>query len=310
MAEDKLPKNQADTPSVPYAAEADPALAASMPEEEPLATQKTVEDVLAEKDAEATARASGQPPPEAPSAHPEASPEHLQISDPQTAGVISSMQRELQDLKGELNAVRTQAGSKDGVSDTKTGGYPWQYFKKEEKEGDPEAGWVVCSPGGKTPTGHQAVGAFVRSLQKGRKPLYNYGPCPTPNQTGFGGAMVPLLRNGGAKEFPPSQILAFKWHVNPPLPDLVWPQLDEVIDDIRHFVCGDCDLELWFMKDNSATIRACFRHLRNPTERNGHGYQRAAALEALKELNLDFSGREEVISGARDPRQVLKAAQS
>jgi hypothetical protein len=294
----------------------DPALADIMPDEEPLAGQKTVEEVVAEKEAEAEERASGQPStapplpqPVAAVAHPEASPEHLDISDPQTAGVISTMQRELADVKRELNAVRTQAATTDGVTDAKSGGYPWQYFKKPIKEGDPESGWIVCAPGGKTITGHQAVGAFVRSLQKGRKALYNYGPCPTPNETGFGGALVPLLRNGGAKEIPASQILAFKWHVNPPLPDLVWPQLDEVIEDVRHFVCGDCDLELWFMKDNANTIRACFRHLRNPTERNGHGYQRAAALDTLHLQNLEFSGREEIISGDNDPRKVLQPAQ-
>ncbi len=152
----------------------------------------------------------------------------------------------------------------------------------------------------------------MRSLQKGRTPFYIYGRCPTLNDAGGGcKQIIPLLRNGGAKEIPSSQVLAFKWHVNPPIPDLKFPQLDAVLEDIRHFVCGDCDLELWFMKDNGNTIRHCFRHLRNPTDRNGHGYQRAAALEVLHAQNLEFAGREEVSGGegARDPREVLQPAQ-
>ena len=288
----------------------DPALADIMPDEEPVSAQRTVEEVLAEKEAEREARVSGQPAQAA--AHPEMSPEHLDISNPQTAGVISTLQSEIDKLRQEVNQVKAQANTQDGVTDAKGGGYPWQYFKKEEKEGDPESGWVVCAPGGKSQFGHQAVGAFVRSLQKSRTPLYNYGPCPTPNDAGGGGKQIlPLLRNGGAKEIPPSQVLAFKWHVNPPIPDLKFPQVDAVLEDIRHFVCGDCDLELWFMKDNSNTIRHCFRHLRNPTERNGHGYQRAAALEVLHSQNLEFAGREEISGGegARDPREVLQPAQ-
>lgn len=310
MAEDKAPKNETENPAV----------AEMLSEQEPVAAQRSVEEVIAEKEAEREARISPTPtavpieseatqplPP-----HPEMAPEHLDISNPQTAGVISTLQGEIDKLRREVNQVKTQANTQDGITDARGGGYPWQYFKKAEKEGDPESGWVVCAPGGKTQSGHQAVGAFVRSLQKGRTPLYNYGPCPTPNDAGGGGKqIIPLLRNGGAKEIPPSQVLALKWHVNPPIPDLKFPQVDAVLEDIRHFVCGDCDLELWFMKDNSNTIRHCFRHLRNPTDRNGHGYQRAAALEVLHSQNLEFAGREDVSGGegARDPREVLQPAQ-
>ncbi|KKL46998.1 hypothetical protein LCGC14_2339980, partial [marine sediment metagenome] len=169
---DEAPDGISDT--VPVAKD-DPALADMMPDEEPIAAQRTVEEVLAEKEAEREARTVpvdqsaeeslviGADAQFARLPHPEMAPEHLDISNPQTAGVISTMRSEIDKLKREVNQVKTQANTQDGVTDGKSGGYPWQYFKKAEKEGDPESGWVVCAPGGKTQSGHQAVGAFVRS---------------------------------------------------------------------------------------------------------------------------------------------------
>lgn len=88
----------------------------------------------------------------------------------------------------------------------------YHYWRKAD-------GWIVIGPG-------NAV-EFQRQVEKGMAPLSKYGRfLPTPK--GWNLSRDPyylIFANGGAKEFPLSQILESSWHRKPPYQGVVFPQL-------------------------------------------------------------------------------------
>lgn len=215
--------------------------------------------------------------------------EGVEINSPQAARVMGQLQEQIAQLRNEVSTLR-QTGTADasGAMDLGPAGYPWQYYRRADR--GVEAGWIVAAPGGATPRGHRSAGAFVRYMSKGMKPLTQYGTCQPPAAYKNGGAqLVPMLQNGGAREFPASQVLAYKWHMTPPLEGVVFPEYEKVKDRVRHFACDDCDYETWMIDDDKDTGMVCFRHLRTNTEDGRHNYSRREATAILAEAEIPFS---------------------
>lgn len=198
-----------------------------------------------------------------------------------TAEMLAAMSKQIEALTGEVK--RLQNAPKEGDGET-PGGWPWQYYKMPDS--DPlRPGWIFAAPGGASPsTGHRAVGAYNHQIQKGNKPVTEYGVAPIPSTVRrvSGRMLRPFLDNGGAKELPVTQVLAYKWHVKPPIPGLQFPQVDAVKDEIRHFICRDCEYDMWCLVDNDEAAAEAFRHLRQNKNDGRHNYPREEANALLE----------------------------
>ena len=216
--------------------------------------------------------------------------------DAPTAQIIAKLQSRIE----ELERRQIQAPVSAPIirpQEQGPAGFPWQYWKRPDRtrpgSPDPGAGWVVAGPGGAGSTsGRRDIGSYANYISKGETPLTQYGPCPVPGSDPLvtnpraGGIFRPMLERGGAVEFPPSQILAYGWHVNPPLPGITFPQLDAVQDKVLHFTCPDCDRQTWLLEDDSETMQSCFRHLRTNTGDGRHAYPREEASMYLESLGF------------------------
>jgi hypothetical protein len=211
-------------------------------------------------------------------------PNPEEVSDPAVAEVLANMQAEIADLRTQV----AKAGGEGGVVEGGPGGYPWQYYQRPDRPDDPMSGWIVTAPGGQTVTGKRNVGAFANYVAKGMRPITRYGVAPVPSDvSGPGAEFHSMLNNGGAKEFPAGQVLALKWHIDPPITGLTFPQYEEIRGQELIFACDDCDLELYFLADDSHTARACFDHLSQT-----HKYPRQEAALALRDQGIPIrSGR-------------------
>ena len=217
----------------------------------------------------------------------------------QTAEVIARLQTQIDRLEQEVVSVRqrdTSSASGD-LADAGPGGYPWQYYKRPARPNDPMSGWIIAGPGGPSPKGRD-VSSLTLHVNKGHKPITQYGVCLVPSDThklGAGGQFISMLKNGGAVEFPVSQILTYKWHIKPPFPGLRFPQVDEAMEKgiVRHFACRDCEFELWFLEDDEDTALTAFRHLRSKKQPDDgrHGYAREEAIQIMEKIGVDVSGR-------------------
>ncbi len=223
----------------------------------------------------------------------------INVADPATAKLLGQLQEQVAGLRNELTAV--QAAGDGDVKEQGPAGYPWLYYKRSPEEMNSEgekgkgkaAGWVTVGPGGPSPTtGRRDSGSFVKYMAKGFKPLASYGVCEPPSAYASGAAQFRLLlERGGAREFPATQILAYKWNVKPPIAGIKFPSLEEAVegDRVRHFLCEDCNMELYMLDDDLDTGMECFRHLRKDTEDGRHGYPRAEATAMLMSHKIPFS---------------------
>ena len=104
-----------------------------------------------------------------------------------------------------------------------------------------------------------------------------YGVAPIPSDVPRPGQEFwSMIEKGGAKEFPSSQVLAYRWHQDPPVAGMLFPQYEKVKDTVLDFLCEECDLELSFLPDDTLAPRACFNHLRNT-----HDYPRSEAKASM-----------------------------
>ncbi len=193
--------------------------------------------------------------------------------DPEVARVIAEMQTTITNLESRVNANETATES--GADEDGASGFPWQYYAKPNL--GPEANWIVSSPGGSAKGGRRNTGAYANRSARGFKPLMGYGVAPIPSDAPLPGQPFwSMIERGGAKEFPASQVLAYKWHQNPPVEGILFPQYELVKDTIKEFQCDECELELSFLPDDTLSPRACFNHLRNT-----HEYPRSEAKAAM-----------------------------
>ena len=216
----------------------------------------------------------------------------------ETARALAAMQQEIARLTSEVGRLRTAGQAAQDSKEAGPSGYPWQYYKRPDTgpgagpHGE-AAGWVMLAPGGAAPkSGRRDVGAYVHYTGgKGFLPLTSYGVAPVPLGYGpSGNDFIPMLERGGAVEFPLSQVLTYRWHIRPPVAGLKFPAYEAHKDQARHFVCEDCEVELWFADTDTITVRAALRHLLRPNRDGSHGYKREEAHKILTDQGITPPG--------------------
>jgi len=214
--------------------------------------------------------------------------------------VISQMQQQIETLRREVASVKVSAAADGGEVITGDSSFPWQYYKKPERANDPQSGWITCGPGGALSTGQRDIGSVMHYMGKGMKVISQYGTAPQPSQTYRtpGGQYIRMLENGGAREFPVSQILQLKWNIKPPIPGIVFPQLEAVRDRIKVFTCYECDpglaFEVYCLDDDRLAPRIFLTHLMRL-----HEMRRDEALAAVREQGFTI-GRAAAVEAERD----------
>ena len=192
--------------------------------------------------------------------------------DPEVARVMAEMQTTITQLNERLTKSEAAQGE---VTEEGASGYPWQYYVKPDI--GPEASWVIIGPGGSAKGGRRNASAFANKVARGHKALMQYGVAAVPSDTPLPGQPFwSMIEKGGAKEFPASQVLAYRWHQNPPVEGVTFPQYEVVKNTIKEFQCDECELELSFLPDDTFSPRACFNHLRN-----AHQYPRSEAKATM-----------------------------
>lgn len=239
-----------------------------------------------------------------PATRPELPPEVQQAAgmgtlDPEVARVMAEMQTTIDALNQRLTKAEQDSGG-DDETEAGAGGYPWQYYQKPNI--GPEAGWIVTAPGGGAKGGKRDAGSFAGYVARGHRPIMEYGVAPVPSDAPKPGqSFWPMIENGGAKEFPAAQVLAYKWHQEPPIAGITFSQYERVKGTELTFLCDECELELSFLPDDELAPRACFTHLRN-----AHDYPRGEAKQAMDAQGITnvapYAIRQEAKALERDGR--------
>ncbi len=209
---------------------------------------------------------------------PELPPEVAQAAatgtlDPEVARVIAEMQTTIGNL--EARVAKSEEDKSEGVDEDGSSGYPWQYYVKPNL--GPEAKWIMIGPGGSAKGGRRNASALANRTARGHRPLMDYGVAAVPSDTPLPGQPFwSMIEHGGAKEFPASQVLAYKWHQTPPVEGILFPQYEAIKETVLEFQCDECDLEISFEPSDTLSPRACFNHLRNT-----HDYPRTEAKATM-----------------------------
>lgn len=227
-----------------------------------------------------------------------------------TARALAAMQKQLADVTQEVIRLRSLGERSEEVMDAGPSGWPWQYYKRPDRPGDPLSGWIVTAPGGASPkTGQRDVGSYARYMAKGFRPLTRYGVAPIPEGDPRPGIEFrTILENGGAVEFPISQVVTCRWHIQPPIPGIIFPDYEANKDKARHFLCEDCDFEMWYVESDRQAAGACFRHLRRAPSDGSHGYGRREATAVMKAQGLEAPAGQFAEVAARQDLEALREA--
>ncbi len=195
-----------------------------------------------------------------------------------------SNKAEMDAMRAEMQAV--QAGHEGKIQDgnESMGGYPWMYYRIPQDFPDEQRrGWITVGPGGAGKSGQRDAGSFNNYLKKGFLPITKYGKCPVPTSPVAAFAFVDFVKNGGWKEFPPSQLVAYNWHKKNPFAKLGvrFPQLDPVLDTLVEITCEYCGFELSFMPGDKTAGTAYRTHLVNTDK-----VTFKEAIDAVKAIGL------------------------
>jgi len=209
------------------------------------------------------------------------SPEDLQaVIGAATAG----LRAELDAVRGELDGIKANVG-KDGFlgENASVGGYPWMYWRKPANWPDETSrGWISYGPGGSTPKGNRDNGMYSVLGKKGLTPILRYGYIEPPKDEHGVRSFLPMLEKGGALEFPASQVMAYRWHVSPPIRGLKFPQYEKIKASVKTFECEECGKRYWYLPDTQrATAREYRGHLIT-----GHKVPWREAAEAVTRAGL------------------------
>lgn len=198
---------------------------------------------------------------------------------------IAQLQSQMTTMETELSTANQNTyGKGDNIVDQGIEGYPWQYYRLPNK--GVQANWVTNAPGGATTKGQRSAGAYSNYLRKGLKPITRYGPCPVPTTERGWESYIPMLRKGGAVEFPAEQVLAYKWHLRPPIRGLKFPSVEKLNGKFLHALCEECEFELFSVLEDKTISRAFLMHLRGR-----HEYARREAILSIREQGLPSVGR-------------------
>lgn len=109
----------------------------------------------------------------------------------------------------------------------------------------------------------------------------------------------------GEKEFPLSQIIAFRWHIRPPYRGIVFPQLEGV--DITDYQCPECEKGLFSATNPREAARQLRIHLTSAINEQ-HKYTPRDIRELGEDWGIDFETRR-VRGGAvrAEPAEELEA---
>lgn len=206
---------------------------------------------------------------------------------------LAARDAEVSALRTELQAIKAGAGQAGDAQGA--GGYPWMYWRKGPNWPDVASrGWIGYAPGGPTPAGNRDAGAYNLYLKKGMQPITKYGYIEPPTDPEAVRSFLPMLRKGGAAEFPASQVIAFKWHINPPIKGLKFPQYEKVKGEVIHFECEACGHTLYFMPTERAVAGENYRaHLMVV-----HKYPFREAAEAIKQSGFTIRSHAVAEAGA------------
>ena len=133
-------------------------------------------------------------------------------------------------------------------------------------------GWITW--------GDSQASKLLVKIQKGATPLAQYGEIKDSKDL-----WGPILRAGGAHEFPVEQVLTYRWYKDCPVKGVRFPQLAGV--KIIEFPCPECAREFHSPLHLGSHLRVM------------HGYDRSEVLKYGEAMNIDFSkvpGGKEVVS--------------
>ena len=97
-----------------------------------------------------------------------------------------------------------------------------------------------------------------------------------------------IFQRGGAKEFPVSQIIAYRWHVRPPYKEVTFPQLESV--KVYDFQCPECTRGLFSSTVEADAVAQLKVHLTSGVN-NQHSYTPTDLRALAQEWGLDFESR-------------------
>ena len=189
-----------------------------------------------------------------------------------------------------------------------------------------QAGWVVVLPATATNRHDYEGRGFVYMDQYGifpMTPAHDRAPkAKDANDRPWHSSWEPwklLLQRGGAKEFPLSQIIAFRWHIRPPYADVVFPELEQFVasggeiaggrpsgGEIFDFQCPECQRVTLFSSTNAReAIRQLRVHLTSRINEK-HSYTPADFKTLGDDFGVDFTVRR---VGQVRPKAIMEQQQ-
>jgi len=224
----------------------------------------------------------------------------------------TDLQDKIRQLEAEIEALRATKAQEQpaGVVGPKmaTGStipdfmesMPWMYYRRP-KVGGSSDGWITVGPGGISPSGARNPGPYINYRRKGFEPLDQYPSVPPPASPNGEEVFIPILRAGGVREFPVSQILAHRWHIRPPIPGLRFPQIEAIADEIQHAICPSCEYEEWAGPEDTEIGHRLYSHLFSI-----HEYSVERAEEVCQEQG--FINVRRAMIAAQERERNIKAA--
>ena len=97
-----------------------------------------------------------------------------------------------------------------------------------------------------------------------------------------------ILQQDGAKEFPISQLIAFRWHINPPYAKLKFKQLEGV--NITTLYCPECEKGIFAHQEEAEAADQLRIHLMSGIN-DRHRYTPGDMAELAKVWNIDLMPR-------------------
>jgi hypothetical protein len=207
------------------------------------------------------------------------------------SAATGALKAEVEALRSELQTVQAgQTAGADGMisEDASPGGYPWQLWRFGPSFPDEgRRGWLAVLPGGATPKGARDAGSYGKYLRKGLIPIGEYrstpkgtpGSMPVPTTARAADVFLDVFRRYPkfAGEFPASQVIAYRWHIAPPIRGLKFPQYENAADSVANYVCEACGESYYFMKTDRTAGTTYRLHLMG-----SHKYPFSDAAQAIR----------------------------
>src|SRR3990172_7777242 len=185
------------------------------------------------------------------------------------------------------------------------------YYPRPE-DGGLASGWIVIAATTPSNRADYEYKAFTRLPAYGEFANGSAQPRALPKEKDARGhpwnpALEPwrlIFQLNGAKEFPVSQIIAYRWHIRPPYREVVFPQLAGA--EITNYGCPECDKGI-FSSLNPAEAAAQLRtHLTSAVD-SQHKYSPADLAALGKDWDIDFDsarmGRRSVT--IKEPEELI-----